>query len=337
MFLRNRWYVAASPEEVGRSLTRRWILGEPVLLYRTEDGRAVALDDRCPHRHYALSEGNLIGDTVHCSYHGLSFGPDGRCTDIPGQKNIPPRLCAKAFPIAEKFGWVWVWMGDPELAEEDEIPDFHWNVEDGWQPVMGYIKFEANYQLVIDNLMDLTHETFVHQGTIGEASIPGGSARAWTEGVNVHFQREINDCAPPPLFKAVRGFTTNIDRWQRIEFDPPANIRIDAGGVPTGTNDESLGMRWMVLNALTPETERSTHYFWSVSRHFDLDNEPLSKQLGEAITRTFEEDRAVLEEQQRMIDLGTAPHPMMAINADAGVLATRKVIDGLLAEEANSA
>ncbi len=334
MFLRNRWYVAASPGEIGRELTRRWILGEPVLLYRTEAGRAVAFDDRCPHRHYALSQGKLVGDNVQCGYHGLSFDPDGACVDVPGQANIPPRLCAKTYPLAEKFRWLFIWMGDPALADESKIPDFHWNVEDGWEPVMGYLKFEANYQLVVDNLMDLTHETYVHQGTIGEASIPGGAARSWTEGTTVHFQREINDCAPPPLFKAMRGFTTNIDRWQRIAFEPPANIRIDAGAVPAGTNDESLGMRWMVLNALTPETPTSTHYFWSVSRHFNLGNDALSKTLKTQITRTFEEDRDVLEEQQRMIDLGTAPKPMLPINADQGVLATRKVIGGLLAEEA---
>lgn len=333
MFLRNRWYVAASPEEIGEDLTRRWILGEPVLMYRTGDGRAVAMDDRCPHRHYALSKGNRIGDRVQCGYHGLSFDPDGKCVDIPGQANIPPRLCVKTYPLVEKYGFLFIWMGDPAEADENTIPDFHWNVLDGWEPVYGYLKFGANYQLVVDNLMDLTHETYVHQGTIGEASIPHGQARSWTEGEIVHFQREMKDIPPPPLFKAMRGFETNIDRWQRIEFEPPANIRIDAGAVPTGTNDESLGMRWMVVNALTPETEGSTHYFWSVSRHFRLNEEAVSKKLYEQIVRTFEEDRDILEEQQRLIELGTAPSPMMPINADAGVLATRKLIDGLLSAE----
>src|SRR5688572_17787209 len=127
MLVRNQWYVAASAEEIGRALTGRWICGEPVVLYRTEAGQPVILDDRCPHRRYALSKGRLIGDVVQCGYHGMEFGADGKCVRIPGQTNIPPRLRARVYPVAERDGWIWMWVGDPVLADHSKIPDCHWN------------------------------------------------------------------------------------------------------------------------------------------------------------------------------------------------------------------
>ena len=146
------------------------------------------------------------------------------------------------------------------------------------------------------------------------------------------------DCDPPPLFKRCRGFTTNIDRWQRIWFEPPSHIFIDAGGVPTGTEMDpetnDMALNWMVLNALTPERDGSTHYFWSVSRRFNLDDEELDGMLYQQIVNTFEEDRDVLETQQELIETDTSGKPLLSVNCDAGNAAARKVVDRLIQAEA---
>ena len=167
MFLKNFWYVAATEDEVGRTPLGREICGEPVALWRQEDGTAVAISDRCPHRRYALSKGELVGDDIQCGYHGLRFDGQGACTHVPGQDNIPPRLKGRCYPVVERHKWVFIWMGDIEDADPDLIPDYHWNDAEGWEPVFGTMKFAAHYQLLVDNLLDLTHETFLHAKTIG--------------------------------------------------------------------------------------------------------------------------------------------------------------------------
>jgi len=122
---RNCWYVAAWDHEIKRlTLNRRILLGEAVVLYRTSDGAPAALEDRCCHRHAPLSHGRLKRDEIECAYHGLRFAPDGRCTHIPSQDSIPASACVRSYPVVERYHWLWIWMGDPALADDSLIPDF---------------------------------------------------------------------------------------------------------------------------------------------------------------------------------------------------------------------
>lgn len=332
MFLRNQWYVAATAKELGRSLIARTILGEPLILYRTEAGAPVAMEDRCPHRAAPLSRGKLVGDVVQCPYHGMDFGPDGKCMHIPGQTSIPPRLKARTFPMAEKHGWAWIWMGDAAKADPALIHDYHWNDEPGWEPVFGYTHVNAEYRLVVDNLMDLTHETFVHPTSIGQTAVAETPISTTMENGKVKVSRIMPDIPAPPLFAKLRGLKT-IDRWQHIYFDLPAHVRIDAGGVPADTKDRAQGLNWMVQNAMTPETERTTHYFWSISRCFEVGDAAVSSAIHGQITNIFQEDCAILEEQQKRIDNDPLHRPLLATNCDAGGVAARRMIDQALAAE----
>lgn len=334
MFLKNFWYVAADADELGRSLLGRWICDEPVVLYRKEDGSPVALEDRCPHRKFALSKGELVGDEVQCGYHGMRFDGGGACTYIPAQDNIPPRLKARAYPVEERYGWVWIWMGDAEAADPELIPDYHWNEAEGWTPIKGYLNFAANYVLLVDNLLDLTHETYVHQRTIGNHAVAHTPMDTRAEDDTVYVDRVMKDCPPPPLFVKARGFETNIDRWQHIWFKPPGNIWIDAGGVPTGDNDRTNALNWMVLNSITPEREGSCHYFWGVSRCFSQGDAEISALIEKQIVATFEEDRDIIETQQRYIESDPSGRPLIATNCDAGNVQARRILDRLIAAEA---
>lgn len=333
MFVENQWYVAAAAAELGRQLIGRWICGEPVVLYRTEAGAPVVLDDRCPHRRYALSKGKLAGDAVQCGYHGLQFDAAGTCIKVPGQGNIPPRLKARTYPVAEKHRWVWIWPGDPALADPAKIPDCHWNTEPGWQPVIDYIHIKANYQLLVDNLLDLTHETFVHAGTIGEAAVAATPAETKIEGRVVRVERVMPGCEAPPLFKKVYGFTGKIDRFQLIRYEPPSFIWIDARAYPEGTRDLATAMRWWVMNAITPESETTLHYFWSVSRAFAQDSDEVSKIIHGGVVKTFREDQEILETQQRYLETDDPRRPLMSVNCDFGNVASRRIVAELIASE----
>ena len=333
MFLKNAWYVAAQSGEIGRELTQRWITGDPVVLYRTEAGQVAAMEDRCPHRRAALSKGRLVGDDIQCGYHGITFDCSGVCVRIPGQEEIPSALAVRTYPIVEKWKWIWIWMGDPAAADESLLPAFQYNDSPGWVATGGCIEVKANYQLLTDNLLDLTHETYVHGKTIGNSAIVEFPMSLRIEGTDVHVQRVMHNTPPPPLFKRVRGFTGNIDRWQIIRFRIPAHISIDARGLPTGIEDIEQGLRWLSINSITPVDERSSRYYWTITRCFALDEEAITQMIHDQIHATFMEDVDVLEAQQVMIDTDRPRRSEISVRADGGSVAARRIIQRLIRQE----
>jgi len=168
MFIKNTWYVAAWSHEVGASnIFSRTIISQPVMLYRKEDGQVVALQDRCGHRGAPLSLGRREGDCVRCMYHGLKFDSRGACVEVPAQERIPPQAKVQTFPVVERHRWIWIWMGDPALADPATIPDTHWLDDPDWRGLPGYIHYYVNYLLICDNLLDFSHLPYVHPTTLG--------------------------------------------------------------------------------------------------------------------------------------------------------------------------
>jgi vanillate O-demethylase monooxygenase subunit len=332
-FLKNAWYVAATAQDVGRALTPRWITGEPVVLYRAESGRVVAMEDRCPHRRAALSKGRLVGDAVQCGYHGMTFDGAGTCIRIPGEQVISPALAVRTYTVVERWKWLWIWMGDPALADESLLPAFHYNDAPGWVAIGGCITVKANYQLLTDNLLDLTHETYVHGKTIGNAAVVETPMTWKMDGNEVHVERVMRDTPPPPLFKKVRGFPGNIDRWQIIRFQVPAHISIDARGLPAGGDDPAAGLRWFSINSITPVDERTSRYYWTITRCFDLEDTALSQMIHDQIHATFMEDVEVIEAQQIMIDTDRPNRGVISIRADGASVAARKIVQRLVQRE----
>jgi vanillate O-demethylase monooxygenase subunit len=341
MFLRNFWYVAAYDHEVGHIPMGRMILGQPVVFFRTADGAPVALEDRCVHRHLPLSMGNTVGDHLQCHYHGLRYDRAGRCVKVPGQNAVPPSAHIKSYPVVERYHWLWIWMGDPALADPDRITDFHWFDDPAWGAKGSYLHVKANWQLIVDNLLDLTHLAFVHESTIGNAAlVDKATVRVTRTADNVVVTRWTIDAPAPPTFVKAGGFTAPVDRWQIIDFTPPAFLRLDVGCAPTGTGApqgrRAGGIAMRNLNAITPETGTTSHYFWGQAHDWDAGNTAVTDMLIGQITTAFLEDVAVFEAQQRnMTILPDAPH--IDINADAGLIQARLVLDRLHREEQASA
>jgi len=336
MFLRNAWYVAASDHEIGRKPLRRIIMNEPIVMYRTEAGAPVALEDRCAHRHLPLSMGRLEGDILECLYHGLCFDTSGNCVNVPGQQTVPPGARVKSYPMVERYHWVWIWMGDPALADPGKITDFHWLDDPEWGAATRYLHVKGNWQLVVDNLLDLTHLAFVHPTTIGTRALIGAKVKVDRSPDDVVVTRWTIDAPAPPTFVKAGGFTGNVDRWQIIHFTPPSFVRLDVGATPTGTGAPEgrrvSGIQMRNLNAMTPETETTTHYFYGQAHDFDIRNPKTTEMIMDQITTAFLEDQAVFEaQQQNMLQVPNAPQ--VDINADTGVLQARRILDRLHAEE----
>jgi vanillate O-demethylase monooxygenase subunit len=327
------------------------LLNDYVCLYRAGDGAVVALENRCPHRNLPLSAGNLVGDSVQCAYHGLVIARDGKCIHVPGQDEVPDWACVRRYPVVEQGGWVFIWMGEPALADEAQVPDYHRRVTDpGWVAVTGQSHVKAGYRLVLDNLLDLSHLTYVHGSTTGNAAV-AESADIATEmdGDSVRVTRVMSDIEPATAFVEYGGYAGNIDRWQVSQFLPPAYIDINNGSNMSGAGARGAERNvsqghwgFVVYHAMTPETETTTHQFWCVAA--DKNNVAPNKraQFAEQMHGVLGEDLDVYEAQQRCIDLDPEAidrdaNPRGTIPADKGLLAMRRVIRRLYSVEQQQA
>ena len=338
MFLRNCWYVAAMGDELDNGPLARTILGEDLVLFRSADGSPAALEDRCCHRHAPLHKGRIVDGNLRCGYHGLMFDRTGQCIDIPAQTRIPEGASVKAYTVIERHGWSWIWMGDPALADEALIPDFHWVSDEGWAGAGERMQLNADYRLLIDNLLDLSHLTFLHETTIGAAAVADTPAKVSRDGDIVKMTRWMLDTPPPPTFQKTAGFVDNIDRWQIIEWVPPSFVRLDLGGAPAGSGaekgDRSQAIERWNLNAITPETETTAHYFWWECRNFQTDDHALTQLFFDQVHEAFSEDLDMIHAQARNM----SRHPgasKIDINADNAGLQARTILDRMIEAEQN--
>jgi vanillate O-demethylase monooxygenase subunit len=336
MFLRNYWYVAARSEEIERRLLGRILLNEPVVLFRQQDGVAVAFEDRCPHRGFPLHPGRLIDDTLQCGYHGLTFDAAGRCIKVPSQSRVPSGADIKTYPLVERWGFAWIWMGNPAAANADNIPDCQWFEHPDWDARGEHLHVKCNYQLIIDNLLDLTHLPYVHPHTLGSATKLDEVEvkNEITENAIVNIRR-VADVEPPPTY--ARGkFTGNVDRWQISQFQPPALVTLDAGAIATGSAalDSNVSQKLGVhtLNLMTPETTRTTHYYWAIAQNRTTTAASLIQGFFDDVQRSIREDIAVFEAHQQWLDLKPAGR-MVTLKSDACPLAARRIIERLLCAE----
>ncbi|OXC76762.1 Vanillate O-demethylase oxygenase subunit [Caballeronia sordidicola] len=290
----------------------------------------------CPHRLMPLSAGVRVGDELQCGYHGMRFAISGACTLAPGQTHIPPTACVRSFPLVERHGLLWIWMGNRERADVDLIPDIHWNDHPEWTPSRGYHHVKADFRLTVDNLMDLGHESWVHLRTIGqdeEECIPNYPLKVNVLGEGlIRALRQMPNIEPPPFFAMVLDHYGRINRWQTAVSLAPSICMTDFGVYPVGTSPDDA-YRSHVLHLLTPETESTTHYFWSVARNRRLEDDDLTQEIGKAITQTFDEDAVVLEIQQTQLEKYGGSVPRVAMKVDEAPIRARRLLEALVKRE----
>jgi vanillate O-demethylase monooxygenase subunit len=335
-FLRNAWYVGAWADEVGRSLLPRTILDEPVIFYRKTDGKAAAIGGICPHRFAPLALGKLVGDEVQCGYHGLQFDCTGQCSGTPIDKKVPAAAKVKSWPLVERYGLVWIWMGDAEKADASQIPDFSYLQDPGRKVLSGLTHVKANYELVVDNLADLTHTHFLHGNFLHTEAVKQTQHEVVQEGNTVYSKFWFpNGRVPPLMGKYMDNPDLVVDRWTEIRWDAPATIRLNAGATPTGQPREA-GIQAYGTHLLTPETQYTTHYFYAHARSFKIDDPSTDALVREWQQVAFnEQDKPMIEAQQRVLgerDL-MSMRPVL-LGADAGAVRIRRLLRKLIDDEA---
>jgi len=337
MYPRNCWYVAAHAHEITDQLFARTILNQALIFWRTADGEIAVLEDRCPHRLVPLSTGKTVNGQVECGYHGLRFGADGACTHVPGQDALPSNALAKTFPVVDRHALIWIWLGAEELADRDLIPDMHWMDAPGWAATTGYLHFECDYRLINDNLLDLSHETYIHKHTIGNDAVADSPAVMNVidkRVVRVH--REMPDIEPPPFYALAQGHDERINRWQIAIYMAPGFNMTEVGFHPVGTDREADHLMMRPIHIITPETDHTSHYIWGVARDFRLDEEGFDEGIYGQIQQTFSEDREILALQdQRMQAEGMPKLPQVAVKVDSGPVQGRRLLEAMIKREAD--
>ena len=338
MFVRNCWYVAAWASEITRAPLARTFLGEPVVLYRTENGSAAALEDRCCHRNVPLSLGHVIGNDIRCTYHGMSFGPDGACTAIPGQDSIPRAARVKHYTLVERWKLLWIWFGEA-APDESLLPDWQYlddptleaTIGNGGQPLhMG-----CNWELNNDNLLDLSHTVFVHGDTLGGDGPDRFPITTERLPRSVRMRRWMTDVPPIPLFARLMGHDGRVDRWQETHAQLPTHCTIDVGFAPAGKigpdGDRDQALRLRALLTVTPETDTSSHFFYVQCRNFAVGNAEISGQFATNFRRVMDEDIAVMQAQQKM-NQAMPDAPTVDIRVDEPVIAMRRLLRSYMGE-----
>lgn len=339
-YAKNAWYVAGWSNELATGVPSAiTILNEPIVIYRAGDsGRIVALEDRCVHRLAPLSLGRCEGDRLRCMYHGLLYDPDGAVVEIPGQDKIPPKASVRSYPVVERANWIWVWMGDPALADEALIPPAIGPDDPDYIMGQGYLDYEAEARLINDNLLDFSHLTFVHANSFQSGPEFADSApKLETLERGVRFSRWVENTQG----RVARRSNDLCDNYMTYDFLVPGILLMWNGSFPTGTaracdfgppdRSEAIASVTFTSQAVTPMTDDTARYFFCWGPHRNFGDEQLRDTLMGIAGQAFGEDKVMIEAQHKVIK-NTSDPKIMPTAHDRGVTIFNRMVERMAQE-----
>ncbi len=308
---------------------------------RKADGTLIALSDRCPHRWSPLSIGRIEGETIRCMYHGLRFATDGRCVEAPGQENAPTSLRTRSFPVVERHKWTWIWMGEADKADPSLVPSVP-RLDEDWRRVnYGQLDYEANHAFVMDNLLDLSHISYTHENTLGLGGFDWSADQAMhSVERGLYFDTWSKAGEGASIVQPRNGPQGDI--WMRYSYFVPGLFISEMGTFPAGTAEAANGggpppgakmlTDSMSCQAVTPINENKSRYFFSAGPRAAEMSEAETDKIWEITMRAFQEDKIMLEAQQRMITQFPGER-MGGIAFDRGPNMFRRIMERLIAAE----
>ncbi len=342
-YSKNLWYVAAWSHDLkGNQPLGVQILGEPIVLWRNEQGRIAALQDRCVHRLAPLSLGRCEGDKLRCMYHGLLYNASGAVTEIPGQDLIPPQAKVRPYPVVDRHSWIWVWMGEASAADELLIPPAVGFDDPNFILGSGQLDYAAEARLINDNLLDFSHLSYVHSASFG-ASEQWAKERpkvtSLAQGVRVEQWVTVQPGTPG------RNYVHPVEQYSRYDFLLPGVLLMTGGAFPVGTKDQldgktpnldlAIGGVTFTSQAVTPLTAKTSRYFFSWGPHREHGDAASRDAMMAIAHKAFTEDRTIIEAQQRVIDITPEPR-IMPTSADRAITLFNQLVAKRLREEQGS-
>jgi phenylpropionate dioxygenase-like ring-hydroxylating dioxygenase large terminal subunit len=331
---RNQWYVGAYSHEVTAKPMQRWLLGEPVVFYRLAGGDPVALFDRCPHRGLRLSAGSLVGDELQCTYHGLRFGRDGRCTIIPSGGPVSPRMRVASYPVVERWKWIWIWMGDPEAADPALVPDigrFGFGADGWYDEPSGLLPLKANYLLPFENLLDASHISFLHHGLIDAGNVAMLPFTLEESGPHLRVVREVMNEPISPLTMKTFGYECDrVNRRIIADATVPNMCGIRVEFTPADEPAAAPRVNQLIVG-ITPQSASTTLEFTAVAQSFPFAN----PNREEDVRNLLMEDVVAMEDIQQLFDqLGPERSIELSVRSDGPAMRMRQLVEQMLDAEA---
>ena len=327
-------------EALGTRPLGRTICNEQMVFFKGPENKVAAVEDFCPHRGAPLSLGKVCKGKLVCGYHGLEMGCEGKTVHMPGQR-VRGFPAIKNYAVIERYGFVWVWPGDQAQVDAALMPSFEFFDNPAWAYGGGLYHVKADYRLMIDNLMDLTHETYVHANSIGQPEIDETPCKTTVEGDKVILQRHMEGIQAPPFWQMAMSANgldpkARIDRWQICRFTPPSHVMIDVGVALAGRGGFDAAPEHkaysVVVDFITPETETSHWYHWGMARQFKPADAEVTIKIREGQGKIFNEDMEMLQLQQANISKWP-DRKLLLLNIDSGGVQSRRIIDRMLAQE----
>lgn len=329
-FVRKAWYLAAWANEVpAEGFLARTLLGDPWVILGTADGGWVMLADRCPHRFVPLSRGKRVGDAMACGYHGLTFGADGACVFNPFGKAVPPEARVASRPLVERHGGLWFWAGDQAEANPATIPDFAF-IDDA-RDARDHLVMDVQYELIADNLLDLSHAEFLHTESFGVngALFAFGRQTVETEPDGAIWNKwDMDGSRPPEWAIPLVGPDAAVDQWLHIRWHAPASLALFIGVARAGSGRSDMVVPPMANpHILTPKNARETHYF------FTRDHGDAAAAMARKVF--LEEDEPMIRAQQEaMGDHDFWELRPVILPSDAAAIRARRRLMAMRREEA---
>ena len=329
-FVMNEWYVAAFADEIQHQLLARTLLGKRLVFYRSTQGQVVALEDRCPHRSMPLSAGALDQDTIVCAYHGFRFNTEGDCIEVPSQASCPKNVGIRAYRTHERGAVVWIWMGEPEQADLSKLPSQDWMTDPQWARSQGYLGLRANYVRLHENLLDLTHLSFLHAKSFGTPDYAKAAFETEIGDGQFALLRNVVPTTLPPVWGVPTGLTGQgqAARIVRSEFRGlglhEVSVLFYDCHLPEAQRPQ---FRIRTAHMPTPETATSTHYFIVHGRDFALHDPATTRFMHDQLFVAFQEDVDGLALQE--LALASTPAEDLyefSVAADAPAVAMRRYV-----------
>lgn len=336
-FLRNVWYCSAWSSEITAIPLARTILNEKLVFYRTDSGVAVAIGGLCPHRFAPLSAGKVNGERIACPYHGIEFGPDGKCALNPHGPAVEA-LNVASYKVVEREGAVWIWMGDQSRADPALIPDLPHHDDPNYAVVRDYLNVKGHYELVTDNLLDLSHTQFLHPFLVRKRHDDYREVHSVTVQGDVILKQDDNMNAYPTGFVQIAwpDSPDRIDTCASVRWEAPANMMLH---ITFGESGQPPRLDTWGAELITPETDSTCHYFWSQARNFGVGDQELSKTIGNAIQAVFtNEDGWIISLIQDNLDDKTdiLATDAVLLRIDEAAVRARRIIRAKMAAEADA-